>query len=401
MGTIADKLAYTKAAREEIRAAIVEKGMNCPGDAPFCTFDDYIRNISSGGVGNATLYLTPSVDLLEGESTFIVHSDTELANNLDIGCFSLSDNVTDITLLDILNVQVTVAEAAAIGEEITMQAKPSAYKNLNGISEELVVTCRAWKIMDYLNKTDGMTNANYTSDDGSVSLSLDTLLYYYNDTAYNIVYISGNSWIGIGSSTEHIKFNRRDTYISTYYYQLIEAEDIKTMKIRWEGWTPYSSRTDPYKYIWECFIMETGDIFIALVHKGASANFDGTFTMYGQTYTISTNQPYVSFYRQNKEGTEWEIVYDKFDMEKSLQFYPLKVLNIPAQSILYSPTLTSQSDGNVVTPDIANPTTEFILSQIASTAASGIVVEPSKSIANTALTLTYALSTSATGILTE
>lgn len=49
MGTIADKLAYTRRARDEIRQAIVGKGVNCPGSAPFCTFDDYIKRIESGG----------------------------------------------------------------------------------------------------------------------------------------------------------------------------------------------------------------------------------------------------------------------------------------------------------------------------------------------------------------
>lgn len=49
MGTIADKIAYTKQAREEIRAAIVAKGVDCPGSAPFCTFDEYINSIETGG----------------------------------------------------------------------------------------------------------------------------------------------------------------------------------------------------------------------------------------------------------------------------------------------------------------------------------------------------------------
>lgn len=49
MGTIADKLAYTKQARDEIVAAIVDKGVDCPSAAPFCTFDDYIAQISGGG----------------------------------------------------------------------------------------------------------------------------------------------------------------------------------------------------------------------------------------------------------------------------------------------------------------------------------------------------------------
>lgn len=48
MGTIAEKLAYTKQAREEIRSTIVELGVDCPGAAPFCEFDEYMRQIRTG-----------------------------------------------------------------------------------------------------------------------------------------------------------------------------------------------------------------------------------------------------------------------------------------------------------------------------------------------------------------
>lgn len=48
MGTIADKLAYTKQARDEITQAIIAKGVDCPSDSPFCTFDEYIAQIQTG-----------------------------------------------------------------------------------------------------------------------------------------------------------------------------------------------------------------------------------------------------------------------------------------------------------------------------------------------------------------
>lgn len=51
MGTIADKLLYTAQARDEIRKAIIAKGVQCPGNAPFCSFDDYIALIQGGGSG--------------------------------------------------------------------------------------------------------------------------------------------------------------------------------------------------------------------------------------------------------------------------------------------------------------------------------------------------------------
>lgn len=53
MGTIAEKLAYTKRARDEITAAIITKGVECPSTAPFCEFDEYILQIKSGGGGSS------------------------------------------------------------------------------------------------------------------------------------------------------------------------------------------------------------------------------------------------------------------------------------------------------------------------------------------------------------
>lgn len=72
MGTTADKLAYTKQAKEEIRAAIVAKGVQCPGDAPFGTFDEYIEQISGEGgspsIGVPTVVATGAFEVGSGTS---------------------------------------------------------------------------------------------------------------------------------------------------------------------------------------------------------------------------------------------------------------------------------------------------------------------------------------------
>lgn len=64
MGSIADKLAYTRQAREEIRAAIVAKGVECPGTAPFCQFDEYITQISGSG-GSTVIIPTTLVPYMD------------------------------------------------------------------------------------------------------------------------------------------------------------------------------------------------------------------------------------------------------------------------------------------------------------------------------------------------
>ena len=60
MGTLAEKLAYTKQARNEITEAIIAKGVDCPRAAPFCNFDEYIMQIQTGGA-------LPSVNMVNYE----------------------------------------------------------------------------------------------------------------------------------------------------------------------------------------------------------------------------------------------------------------------------------------------------------------------------------------------
>lgn len=50
MGSLAEKLAYTRTAKENIRAVIVEKGGTLPSAAPFSTYAEAIATIPSGGV---------------------------------------------------------------------------------------------------------------------------------------------------------------------------------------------------------------------------------------------------------------------------------------------------------------------------------------------------------------
>ena len=178
-----------------------------------------------------------------------------------------------------------------------------------------------WSIGDYelpasyLNTTSGMTNGNFSSDDGTTNFTPSGFTGTYNGGSYTTVYVSGNMWIGLGSSSEHIRFNRRDGYISTYYYQVFDTGDSnvgKCLKIRWEGWVAYNKRTDEYKMVWEIFLFANGDVFIYLASKGSSTSsfWDGTFKVGSTSYTITNAGEKRSFYLSS--GTTYMVNSEQY-----------------------------------------------------------------------------------------
>ena len=56
MGTVADKLAYLADTKDDIRAALVEKGLDVPESTPFRQYAEKIREISSGSTGKESTF---------------------------------------------------------------------------------------------------------------------------------------------------------------------------------------------------------------------------------------------------------------------------------------------------------------------------------------------------------
>lgn len=122
MGSIWDKLAYTKKAREEIRAVIVENGVDCPGKAPFCSFDDYIRLAVNNGGGNSggsdgeSCNHFPKVRLTEGGYVvaFVGQADNSIVDKYPgfstMGKVSIG-NVTTVVEPALIVLQQTIAAA--------------------------------------------------------------------------------------------------------------------------------------------------------------------------------------------------------------------------------------------------------------------------------------------------
>ena len=119
-------------------------------------------------------------------------------------------------------------------------------------------------IKEVLSSTDNMTitRDNVGNDDSTDTLS-GVSWFTYNSVAAESVYVNGNSWIGIGSSTEQVKVCRRDAKVYT-----VRREEgtiynyYKFLRIRWEGYSNYGATTEDVKLLWDLLLLDTGDIVL-------------------------------------------------------------------------------------------------------------------------------------------
>lgn len=104
---------------------------------------------------------------------------------------------------------------------------------------------------------------NSKNDDNTVTVTGVDWFKFKNVVATNI-YVSGNGWMGFGASSEQLKVNRRDQ--AMWYLWREEAtvgEGLyKVLRLRWRGYTAYSSTSSSALLIYDCIIMDNGRIFL-------------------------------------------------------------------------------------------------------------------------------------------
>lgn len=91
----------------------------------------------------------------------------------------------------------------------------------------------------------GTTNMTVIRNDSKQDDGTDSITgvpwFTYNGTVASTIYASGNSWLGFGSTSEHLKVNRRD---GAMYYLYREEGTLygyyNFLKIRWAGYSYYN-----------------------------------------------------------------------------------------------------------------------------------------------------------------
>lgn len=272
------------------------------------------NNVSpgGGGGGTASLYLHAVDRLLPTNNTLRVSSDTLLVDDVTKDKFMTSDNVSEISRIDALTVRVNLSEAAVAGEQISIKANRNAYRNNNGSSEELVIEVPELTFENLLGDYSLMTQirTNNKSDSGSDSITT-TLAYPDIDTRALITSftLNGDSYAMIGS--REVDINKRDASIYNSWKQEGNCEGVDFIKLRWNGMSYYGDTVADST--WELYIMTNGDLMVHIVDYPKST---GTCTLFGMPFTVSKDNPTVSFYRQDYYGEKFTIVQECYDVVK-------------------------------------------------------------------------------------
>lgn len=167
----------------------------------------------------------------------------------------------------------------------------------------------------------GVTNATQLREMSKNDEDTDTIVgvdwFSYAGVVCENLYANGNSWIGFGSSNEHLKVNERDaamynlwreegTYLGTY----------KFLRIRWGGCTKHNAYGTQYFITYDVILFDTGDIMLYMADVPTDY-YDGNFYLGSVEFTSPTKESkYVSFYIQSDET--YSVSYEKISLQETL-----------------------------------------------------------------------------------
>ena len=107
-----------------------------------------------------------------------------------------------------------------------------------------------------------VTRNNSKNDDGTDTIASGITWFYFNSVQVTKLYVSGNSWVGFGASSEQLNVNRRDAAV---WYEYTETGTIGTyrfLKLRWVGYSAYSATSDANLQQYDVFLLDNGQIYL-------------------------------------------------------------------------------------------------------------------------------------------
>ena len=146
-------------------------------------------------------------------------------------------------------------------------------------------------IGNLLNTTEGMTavSNNSRNDDSTVSFT-GVSWFHFNSLTCETMYYSGNAWIGFGSSSENLQVCRRDAANYSFYRQEGTLFNYYSfLKLRWEGYTIYSSTDVSCRLIYELFLISDGRMFLYVIQSPTDSSVLGYSQLNcgGNTYSLT------------------------------------------------------------------------------------------------------------------
>ena len=175
-------------------------------------------------------------------------------------------------------------------------------------------------LADMMNTTENMTQLiNNSGQDDNVLTVDGGDWFFFKGTRASTLYVSGNSFIGMGVNAEQLLVCRRDTKLWNLYRE--EATlfgTYKVLKIRWEGYAQYNSQNADVAMKYEWFFIENGNMFLNLIPPKNGSYLGTSQIVTGVTRAFSVTagqQTCVSFYATDEEGMDYEIAYEVMDVQ--------------------------------------------------------------------------------------
>ena len=173
---------------------------------------------------------------------------------------------------------------------------------------------------DMLNTTEKMEClVSNTRHDDDVMQLVGVDWFKFNGSLISNIFVSGNSFIGLGANSEHLLVCRRDAAIYSFYREEGEIYGVyKFLKLRWEGYAQYNNTSEDVRLYYEWFFFDTGDMLLNIIKAPNAAGYLGTNRVNGSTnkdFTVAvTQQQYITFYHKDNDGKQFEIEYKLIDL---------------------------------------------------------------------------------------
>jgi hypothetical protein len=165
-----------------------------------------------------------------------------------------------------------------------------------------------FSIQEVLSGTDNMTFIrNNVGNDSGTDTAPGVSWFLYNSVAAENIYVSGNSWMGIGTNSEQVKVHRRDAMSWT-----VRREEgtiygyYRFLRIRWEGYSQYNLKTDNVKLVWDLLLLDTGDIVLNFETVPTNTSYFGECVLVTGAGNISFTPAagaQIAFLHQDGSGT--------------------------------------------------------------------------------------------------
>ena len=175
-------------------------------------------------------------------------------------------------------------------------------------------------IEEMMNTTANMTQLINNSGQDDNVLSVDGVdWFFFNGVRASTLYVSGNSFIGMGQNAEQLVVCRRDTKLwNLYREESTLFGTYKVLKIRWEGYAQYNSTSADVAMKYEWFFIENGNMFLNLIPPKNGSYLGYSRVVAGNTIDIAVTagqQTYVCFYALDEEGRSFERSYEIMDVQ--------------------------------------------------------------------------------------